>query len=180
MGEHLDHLCSITLGDGYIEVAVSILRAWGEWKRIGPGPLVAAPGLGLSSSLHEASRLGRVHSAHSQAAAVPAQPDIGVGVGDPLRRARPLELWVSVALSRALYTYSLHPLLITLRPSLSTVALCQARYALGIHSCRIIKKVRPGWVAWRFGTLVGGVGGGRSISLCSPSLPLDKARNVKV
>ena len=49
MGEHLDHLCSITLGDGYIEVAVSILRAWGEWKRIGPGPLVAAPGLGLSS-----------------------------------------------------------------------------------------------------------------------------------
>lgn len=37
MGEHLDHLCSITLGDGHIEVAVSILRAWGSGKGLGLG-----------------------------------------------------------------------------------------------------------------------------------------------
>lgn len=80
MGEHLDHLCSITLGDGYIEVAVSILRAWGEWKRIGPGPLVAVPGLGLSSSLHEASAAWDAFTVLTHKQQCPAQPDIGVGV----------------------------------------------------------------------------------------------------
>lgn len=51
-----EHLCTVTLGDGYVAFEVRVLRGRGEWKGIGPGPLAPAPGPGLGSSLREANR----------------------------------------------------------------------------------------------------------------------------